>query len=229
MINVYSQRGAGPGSNTKEISDKLGDLRKELEGLDDIERRLDEQRMWIQQSLKNIAEDPENGLHAYVTHEDICKCFHGETLLAVQAPSGTQLEVPVPENVSINTYVIKIKAINYAILKMSLFSMRFALYSLLHGFRYFYLSAYVSREPIILLFILLCVGSNSLCYVFIALHRSNLILIWLSSCCNVCIHIVSGLPFSLLTLLSCSSKAILAVLLVFLGVVSSYILSMLTI
>ena len=161
MINFYCQRGAGPGSNTKEISDKLGDLRKELEGLDDIERRLDEQRMWIQQSLKNIAEDPENGLHAYVTHEDICKCFHGETLLAVQAPSGTQLEVPVPENVSINTYVIKIKAINYAILRMSLFSMRFTLYSLLHGFRYFYLSAYVSREPIILLFILLCVGSNS--------------------------------------------------------------------
>ena len=93
-------RGAGPGSNTKEISDKLGDLRKELEDLEDIEKRLDEQRLWIQQSLKNISEDPENGSHAYVTHEDICKCFHGETLLAVQAPSGTHLEVPVPENVS---------------------------------------------------------------------------------------------------------------------------------
>ena len=96
-------RGAGPGSNTKEISDKLGDLRKELEGLEDIERRLDEQRMWIQQSLKNISEDPENGSHAYVTHEDICKCFEEETLLAVQAPSGTQLEVPVPENVNVVT------------------------------------------------------------------------------------------------------------------------------
>ena len=93
-------RGAGPGSNTKEISDKLGDLRKELDDLEDIEKRLDEQKIWIQQSLKNISEDPDNGSHAYVTHEDICKCFHGETLLAVQAPSGTQLEVPVPENVS---------------------------------------------------------------------------------------------------------------------------------
>ena len=93
-------RGAGPGSNTKEISEKLGDLRKELDSLEDIEKRLDEQRIWIQQSLKNISEDPDNGSHAYVTHEDICKCFHGETLLAVQAPSGTQLEVPVPENVS---------------------------------------------------------------------------------------------------------------------------------
>ena len=34
---------------------------------------------------------------AYVTHEDICSCFRGDTLLAIQAPSGTQLEVPLPE------------------------------------------------------------------------------------------------------------------------------------
>ena len=34
---------------------------------------------------------------AYVTHEDICRCFKGDTLLAIQAPSGTQLEVPIPE------------------------------------------------------------------------------------------------------------------------------------
>ncbi|KAI1901344.1 hypothetical protein AGOR_G00033370 [Albula goreensis] len=33
----------------------------------------------------------------YVTHEDICNAFSGDTLLAVIAPSGTQLEVPVPE------------------------------------------------------------------------------------------------------------------------------------
>ncbi|RXN05787.1 leucine-rich repeat and coiled-coil domain-containing 1-like protein [Labeo rohita] len=33
----------------------------------------------------------------YVTHEDICDAFSGDTLLAVMAPSGTQLEVPVPE------------------------------------------------------------------------------------------------------------------------------------
>ncbi len=93
-------RGAGPGCNTKELSDKLGHLKKEIEDLDDLERRLDEQKMWVQKSLKNISEDPNNEQHAYVTHEDICKCFSGETLLAVQAPSGTQLEVPIPEPVS---------------------------------------------------------------------------------------------------------------------------------
>ncbi|MPC86116.1 Transcription factor E2F5 [Portunus trituberculatus] len=37
---------------------------------------------------------------AYVNHEDICNCFQGDTLLAIQAPSGTQLEVPVPQMVS---------------------------------------------------------------------------------------------------------------------------------
>lgn len=41
---------------------------------------------------------------AYVTHEDICSCFQGDTLLAIQAPSGTQMEVPIPEFVSDNLY-----------------------------------------------------------------------------------------------------------------------------
>ena len=65
--------------------------------MDKIERILDEQKLWVQQSLKNISEDPENEKHAYISHEDLCKCYQGETLLAIQAPSGTQLEVPPPE------------------------------------------------------------------------------------------------------------------------------------
>ncbi|KAM7319384.1 hypothetical protein ACRRTK_021067 [Alexandromys fortis] len=42
-------------------------------------------------------EDSINNRFSYVTHEDICDCFNGDTLLAIQAPSGTQLEVPIPE------------------------------------------------------------------------------------------------------------------------------------
>ena len=38
---------------------------------------------------------------AYVTHDDVCRCFHGDTMLTVQAPSGTQLEVPIPESVRV--------------------------------------------------------------------------------------------------------------------------------
>ncbi len=33
---------------------------------------------------------------SYVTSEDVCACFEGDTLLAIQAPQGTQLEVPIP-------------------------------------------------------------------------------------------------------------------------------------
>lgn len=95
-------RGAGPGCNSQEISDRLNELKVELENLDTIERILDEQKLWVQQSLKNVSEDPENEKHAYVSHEDLCKCYQGETLLAIQAPSGTQLEVPPPELVTTN-------------------------------------------------------------------------------------------------------------------------------
>ncbi|XP_065607955.1 transcription factor E2F5 isoform X2 [Cyrtonyx montezumae] len=42
-------------------------------------------------------DDSTNHQFSYVTHEDICNCFNGDTLLAIQAPCGTQLEVPIPE------------------------------------------------------------------------------------------------------------------------------------
>ncbi len=32
-----------------------------------------------------------------MTHVDICGSFEGDTLLAIQGPQGTQLEVPRPE------------------------------------------------------------------------------------------------------------------------------------
>ncbi|XP_026712692.1 transcription factor E2F4 isoform X2 [Athene cunicularia] len=56
--------------------------------------------MWVQQSIKNVTEDVQNSRLAYVTHEDICKCFTGDTLLAIRAPSGTRLEVPIPEGLN---------------------------------------------------------------------------------------------------------------------------------
>ena len=54
---------------------------------------------WCQQSIKNITEDQSNSHLSYVRSEEICSCFEGDTLLAVKAPSGTQLEVPKPESV----------------------------------------------------------------------------------------------------------------------------------
>jgi hypothetical protein len=53
----------------------------------------------MQQSIHNITDDVENYHLAYVTHEDICRCFEEDTMLAIQAPSGTELEVPSVEQV----------------------------------------------------------------------------------------------------------------------------------
>nr|XP_015210287.1 PREDICTED: transcription factor E2F5 isoform X4 [Lepisosteus oculatus] len=61
------------------------------------EKELDTQRTLLQQNTKRILDDPMINRFAYVTHDDICNAFGGDTLLAVIAPSGTQLDVPVPE------------------------------------------------------------------------------------------------------------------------------------
>ena len=60
---------------------------------------------WVQQSIKNVTEDITNAAYNYASHEDICACFNGETSLAIQAPNGTQLEVPIPELMSAQTQV----------------------------------------------------------------------------------------------------------------------------
>ncbi|KFQ23915.1 Transcription factor E2F5, partial [Merops nubicus] len=98
-------RGVGAGCNTKEVIDRLRYLEAEIEDLELKEKELDQQKLWLQQSIKNVMDDSTNHQYpfiyivtfSYVTHEDICNCFNGDTLLAIQAPCGTQLEVPIPE------------------------------------------------------------------------------------------------------------------------------------
>nr|XP_044999115.1 transcription factor E2F5 isoform X2 [Jaculus jaculus] len=95
--NSIQWKGVGAGCNTKEVIDRLRFLKAEIEDLELKERELDQQKLWLQQSIKNVMDDSINNKFSYVTHEDICNCFNGDTLLAIQAPSGTQLEVPIPE------------------------------------------------------------------------------------------------------------------------------------
>ncbi|KAF6323234.1 E2F transcription factor 5 [Rhinolophus ferrumequinum] len=96
--NSIQWKGVGAGCNTKEVIDRLRCLKAEIEDLELKERELDQHKLWLQQSIRNVMEDSvNNSTFSYVTHEDICNCFHGDTLLAIQAPSGTQLEVPIPE------------------------------------------------------------------------------------------------------------------------------------
>ncbi|XP_042267993.1 transcription factor E2F4 [Thunnus albacares] len=97
--NSIQWKGVGPGCNTREIADKLIDLKAELDDLALRENELDQQRVWVQQSIKNVTDDSNNSPMAYVKHEDLCGAFKGDTLLAIRAPIGTQLEVPIPEAV----------------------------------------------------------------------------------------------------------------------------------
>ncbi|TNN00949.1 hypothetical protein fugu_012195 [Takifugu bimaculatus] len=104
--NSIQWKGVGPGCNTREIADKLIDLKAELDDLALREHELDQQRVWVQQSIKNVTDDSNNSPYpcssltlAYVKHEDLCGAFKGDTLLAIRAPIGTQLEVPIPESI----------------------------------------------------------------------------------------------------------------------------------
>ncbi|XP_060537608.1 transcription factor E2F4 [Pantherophis guttatus] len=109
-------RGVGPGCNTREIAHKLIELKAEIEDLEHRERELEQQKMWVQQSIRNVTDDVQNKELAYVTDEDLCKCFPGDTLLAIRAPSGTQLEVPVPEGLNgQRKYQIHLKSSNDSI------------------------------------------------------------------------------------------------------------------
>ncbi|XP_053304424.1 transcription factor E2F4 [Spea bombifrons] len=108
--NSIQWKGVGPGCNTREIADKLIDLKAELADLEQREQELDQQRVWVQQSIKNVTDDVQNNGLAYLTHEDICRCFTGDTLLAIRAPSGTCLEVPIPEGVNGQKFQIHLKS-----------------------------------------------------------------------------------------------------------------------
>lgn len=76
--NSIQWKGVGAGCNTKEVIDRLRFLKAEIEDLELKEKELDQQKLWLQQSIKNVMEDSINNRFSYVTHEDICNCFHGE-------------------------------------------------------------------------------------------------------------------------------------------------------
>uniref|UniRef100_A0A3B4GSZ5 E2F transcription factor 4 n=1 Tax=Pundamilia nyererei TaxID=303518 RepID=A0A3B4GSZ5_9CICH len=58
--NSIQWKGVGPGCNTREIADKLIDLKAELDDLALREHELDQQRVWVQQSIKNVTDDSNN-------------------------------------------------------------------------------------------------------------------------------------------------------------------------
>ena len=58
-------RGVGAGCNTKEVIDRLRYLRAEIEDLELKERELDQQKLWLQQSIKNVMDDSINNRYPF--------------------------------------------------------------------------------------------------------------------------------------------------------------------
>lgn len=85
-------------------------MRNEVASLDALEKHLDQHKQWIQQSFRNTSEDNVNSRLAYITHDDLCSSFEGDTLLAIRAPPHTHLEVPIPEDDQKRQYQIHLKS-----------------------------------------------------------------------------------------------------------------------
>nr|XP_040027529.1 transcription factor E2F5 isoform X2 [Gasterosteus aculeatus aculeatus] len=95
--NVIQWRGENSGSQNKEVLEQVNLLKAQISELEAQEKALDNQKAWLEENIIHFNLDPIASTYKFVTHEDICSAFSGETLLAVVAPAGTQLEVPLPE------------------------------------------------------------------------------------------------------------------------------------
>lgn len=64
----------GPGCNTREIAHKLIELKADIEDLEQREQELEQQKMWVQQSIKNVTEDMQNSRYPLCELMALCLC-----------------------------------------------------------------------------------------------------------------------------------------------------------
>ncbi|KAM3838220.1 transcription factor E2F5 [Diretmus argenteus] len=95
--NTIQWRGENTGSQSQEILEQVEMLKAQISELEAQERELDNQKSSLEESIKHLSLDPIASTYPFVTHDDLCNAFDGDTLLAVTAPAGTLLEVPVLE------------------------------------------------------------------------------------------------------------------------------------
>jgi transcription factor E2F4/5 len=93
--NSIQWLGAGPGCNSSEVTDKLLQLKNEIKQLQEQETQIDTYYRWCKQSVNNLTDDKANKLNAYVHDKELLDAFRDQTILVVQAPVGTLLEVPI--------------------------------------------------------------------------------------------------------------------------------------
>jgi|EP00945_MAST-04E_sp_MAST-4E-sp1_P003621 transcription factor E2F3 len=96
--NTIMWKGAGSKiSPEKEVI--LKDLRESIQQLKEEEKELDLDTLLVTKELNAAADKPSNRKLAYATPDDLrnLPCFANDRVLAIRAPSGTNLEVPDPD------------------------------------------------------------------------------------------------------------------------------------
>ncbi|XP_030651404.1 transcription factor E2F4 isoform X3 [Nomascus leucogenys] len=76
--NSIQWKGVGPGCNTREIADKLIELKAEIEELQQREQELDQHKVWVQQSIRNVTEDVQNSWSLMRTSADALLGLNGQ-------------------------------------------------------------------------------------------------------------------------------------------------------
>lgn len=93
--NSIQWLGAGPGCNSSEMTEKLTSLKNEIKELKNREAEVETHYKWCKQSMSNLTDDKINKQNAYVHDKELLTAFPDQTVLVVQAPIGTLLEVPI--------------------------------------------------------------------------------------------------------------------------------------
>ncbi|KAL3312936.1 Transcription factor e2f4 [Cichlidogyrus casuarinus] len=96
--NSIQWKGGSAATNGPDIQARLDELQAEVEYLGNLEKKVDEHKQKIIQSLNNCMEDLDNSDFAYVTNKDLIQLFPEKTIIAIKAPSGTRIEAPIPDN-----------------------------------------------------------------------------------------------------------------------------------
>nr|XP_049602459.1 transcription factor E2F5-like isoform X2 [Syngnathus scovelli] len=97
--NIIQWRG-----ENKEDLEQVRLLQDQISELDAQEKELDKQMKWLRQNNVRLNRSPDTDNYYFVTPEDICNSFMGDTILLVMPPSGTQLEVTLLEKTGRENY-----------------------------------------------------------------------------------------------------------------------------
>ncbi|KAM9410310.1 transcription factor E2F5-like [Pholidichthys leucotaenia] len=96
LVKISRNRVKWTGALPKEFAQRM-ELWSEMRELEQKEFMLDQKKHWVEENLRNLTEECNHLM--YVNHDDICNSFSDRTLLAVHAPPGTGIEVPIPKAV----------------------------------------------------------------------------------------------------------------------------------